>query len=98
MALNNPAGEDFSSVAAFLKISVSIHGTDDKPVELGEDPDPNNDKCMMPASIKPNFNQLKLHFIKGECLPRLDTKLVGKGSMDAYCVGMIGNKKLKTST
>jgi hypothetical protein len=97
VALNNPAGEDFSSVSAFLKISVSIHGADDKPVELGEDPDPNNDKCMMPSSIKPKFTQLKLHIIKGEHLPRLDTKLVGKGSMDAYCKAELGNKKLKTS-
>ena len=31
VALNNPAGEDFSAVAAFLKLSVSIHGADDKP-------------------------------------------------------------------
>ena len=96
MALNNPAGEDFSAVSAYLKLSVSIHGADDKPVELGEDPDPNNDTAMMPASIKPKFTQLKLHLIKGEHLPRLDKKLIGDGTMDAYCIAMIGKKKLKT--
>ena len=31
VGLNNPAGEDFAAVAAFLKLSVSIHGADDKP-------------------------------------------------------------------
>ena len=96
VALNNPAGEDFAAVSAFLKLSVSIHGADDKPQELGEDPDPNNDKCMMPAAIKPKFKQLKLHLIKGEHLPRLDKKLVGQGSMDAYCITYLGKKKLKT--
>ena len=90
VALNNPAGADFSSVAAFLKLSVSIHGADDKPMELGEDPNPENDKCMMPAAIKPKFKQLKLHLIKGEYLPRLDKKVIGDGTMDAYCMAMVG--------
>ena len=90
VALNNPASADFSAVAAFLKLSVSIHGADDKPIELGEDPNPNNDKCMMPAAIKPKFKQLKLHIVKGEHLPRLDKKLVGAGTMDAYCMAMVG--------
>ena len=50
----------------------------------------------MPAAIKPKFKQLKLHLIKGEHLPRLDKKLVGAGTMDAYCLTTLGKKKLKT--
>ena len=90
VALNDPGGADFSAVAAFLKVSCSIHGTDDKPIELGEDPNPDNDKCMMPAAIKPKFKQLKLHLIKGEHLPRLDKKVIGDGTMDAYCMATVG--------
>ena len=39
VGLNNPDGEDFSEVAAFMKLSASIHGPGDKPEELKEDPE-----------------------------------------------------------
>ena len=95
VGLNNPDGEDFSEVAAFMKLSASIHGPGDKPEELKEDPNPDNPNMLMPAAMKPKFKQLKLHIIKGEHLPKLD---VSKGSMDAYCKTQIGKKILKTET
>ena len=50
----------------------------------------------MPPSVKPKFSQLKIHFFKGEHLPKLDTRLLREGKMDAYLKTEIGNKKLKT--
>ena len=36
-AMINPDSEDFSSVAAYMKISASVYGIDDKPLELKMD-------------------------------------------------------------
>ena len=55
VGLNNPDGEDFSAVAAFLKLSASIHGKDDKPIELAEDDKPDSENMLMPAAIKPKY-------------------------------------------
>ena len=54
-ALTNPDSEDYSSVAAYIKISVSIYGANDTPVELKEDPNSNDENCIMPAALKPKF-------------------------------------------
>ena len=96
VALINPESEDFSSVSAYLKMSASIYGVDDKPCELKMDENDDDDNCIMPASIKPKYTQLRMHIVKGEHLPKLDVKLIGEGSMDAFVVAKIGSKKLKT--
>lgn len=96
VALINPGSEDFSSVAAYLKFSVSVYGVDDSPVELKMDENDDDENCIMPASIKPKYTQLKMHIVKGEKLPRLDVALIGKGSMDAYVSAKIGGKTIKT--
>ena len=88
--------EDFSSVSAYLKMSASVYGVDDTPKELKVDENDDDDNCIMPASIKPKYSQIKLHIIKGEHLPRLDVKLIGAGTMDAFVRCVIGGKKLKT--
>ena len=96
MALINPDSEDFASIAAYLKFSASVYGVDDTPLELKMDEGEDDDNCVMPASIKPKYTQLKMHIIKGEHLPKLDFKLVGAGSMDAYISAKIGGKTIKT--
>jgi hypothetical protein len=41
----------------------------------------------MPASIKPEYYQLRFRFFKAEKLPIMDTALFGKGgSIDAYLI------------
>ena len=96
MALINPDSEDFASIAAYLKFSASVYGVDDTPVELKMDEAEDDDNCIMPASIKPKYTQLKMHIIKGEHLPKLDFKLVGDGKMDAFVSAKIGGKVIKT--
>ena len=65
-------------------------------MQLSEDPD-NNEEVVMPAMIKPKFEQLKIHFFKGENLPRMDrATMFGQGKMDAYLTCEVGGKKLKT--
>lgn len=61
------------------------------------DENEDDDNCLMPASIKPKYTQLKLHLVKGEHLPKLDVKLFGEGAMDAFITAKIGGKKIKTS-
>ena len=97
MALINPDSEDFASVAAYIKISGSVYGVDDTPVELKMDEGEDDENCIMPASLKPKYTQLKLHIIKGENLPKLDFKMIGPGKMDAYVSAKIGGKIIKTN-
>ena len=92
----NPDSEDFASVAAYLKISGSVYGVDDTPIELNMDENDDDSDCVMPASLKPKYTQLKMHIIKGEHLPKLDFKFVGSGKMDAYVSAKIGGKIIKT--
>jgi len=96
VAMINPDSEDFSSVAAYLKSSVSVYGVDDTPKELKMDENDDDDNCLMPASIKPKYTQLKMHIVKGEHLPKLDLKAYAEGSMDAFVTATIGGKKITT--
>ena len=77
-------------------MSASVYGVDDTPVELKEDENDDDENCMMPASIKPKYTQLKMHIVKGEHLPKLDVKMIGAGSMDAFITAKIGGKLIKT--
>jgi hypothetical protein len=54
VALINPASEDFSTVAGFLKISIQITGANDTPMQLSEDLN-SNEYIVIPAMIKPKF-------------------------------------------
>lgn len=77
-------------------MSASVYGVGDTPKELKLDEGDDDDNCIMPASIKPKYSQLKMHIVKGEHLPKLDIKLIGEGKMDAFIKTKIGGKKLKT--
>mmetsp|Transcript_18982 Transcript_18982/g.23510 ORF Transcript_18982/g.23510 Transcript_18982/m.23510 type:complete len:157 (-) Transcript_18982:4702-5172(-) len=96
-AMINPDSEDFSSVAGYVKISASVYGIDDKPIELKIDENDDGDDAVIPASVKPKFTQLKLHVVRGEHLPRLDAKMIGAGCMDALVCAKIGGKEIKTN-
>ena len=95
-ALINPDSEDFASVAAYMKLSGSVYGVNDTPLELKMDDGPDSEDCVMPASLKPKYTQLKLHVVKGENLPKLDVKMIGEGTMDAFITAQIGGKKIRT--
>ena len=95
-AMINPDSEDFSSVAGYIKISASVHGIDDSPVELKVDENDDDSDAVIPASVKPKFTQLKMHIVRGEHLPRLDVKMIGKGSMDALVSAKVNGKTIKT--
>lgn len=49
-------------------------------------------EVMMPPSIRKEYKQLKIRFLKGEKLPKMDTF----GSIDAYIMTTYMKKKLKT--
>ena len=80
----NPNSEDFASVSAYMKISGSVYGATDTPVELKMDDNDDDENCVMPASLKPTYTQLKMHIVKGEHLPKLDVKMIGEGTMDGF--------------
>ena len=84
---------------AYLKLSVSITGESDTPVELVADKgdESGQTKAIMPACIQPKYRQLKLHILRGENLPKLDTRLLRESKMDAYLKTSIGPKVLKTA-
>ena len=94
VALINPESEDFSAIASYLKLSANVYGVDDEPKELKMDENPDSDDCLMPAALKPKYEQLRMYIIRGEHLPRLDVAMVGAGSMDAYIKCKFNGKKL----
>lgn len=104
VALSNPSSEDYSAITGFLKISVSIHGSNDTPTLLEMDTS-NSEEMLMSSAAKPTFTQLKLHFIKGEHLPKMDaasknilkSKEAREGKMDAYILTEQAGRKIKTS-
>ena len=79
-----------------MKLSGSVYGVNDTPLELKMDDGPESEDCVMPASLKPKYTQLKLHIVKGEHLPKLDVKLIGEGTMDAFITAKIGGKTIRT--
>jgi len=40
LVMNNPDGEDFGEVTAYLKVSITVSGGDDVPVPIEDDPHP----------------------------------------------------------
>jgi hypothetical protein len=83
IAFSNPEGKDFNEITAYLRLGISVTGPGDDQVALNDDTGPANadeQEVMMPASIKKQYKQLKIRFIKGEKFPKMD---IG-GTIDAY--------------
>lgn len=81
--MSNPESKDFSEITCYLKLSISIAGPGDEQVPLNDDTGPqNNDdvEVLMPPSIKKEFKQVKIRFLKGEKFPKMDQF----GTIDAY--------------
>lgn len=75
-ALNNPSCDDFAAIWAYLKLSISISGLKDSPVEITIDENFDDTDVIMPPNICPKYEQLEIHFFKGECLPKLDVDII----------------------
>ena len=58
----------------------------------------NAKRIIMPSSVKKVYKQLHLRVYKAEHLPKMDYKLIGTGTIDAYLKLMYRGKKLKTKT
>lgn len=88
VAMSNPSSENFNEVTAYLKISISVACQGDKQIQISEDNSvdkTDEDKIMMPPSIRPEFYQIKFKFFRAEELPIMDMALFGKGGgIDAY--------------
>jgi hypothetical protein len=71
-----------------------VAGPGDEQVSLNDagGPENANDEIMMPPSIKKEFKQVKIRFLKGEKFPKTDTF----GTIDAYLSTIFFKKKLKT--
>ncbi len=97
IGLSNPNSEDFSTVFAYLKLSISVCTVGDEQVQINDDLlGENDDKIMMSPMIKPLFYQIRFRFFRAEKLPKMDFSLMGKGSLDAYVLLKYMGKKLKT--
>lgn len=98
IALSNPESENFNEVAGYLKLSISVSTVGDEQIQIVEDTgaDNNEDKIMMPPSIRPEFYQIRFKIFRAEKLPAMDKSLLGKGSIDAYVSCILNNNKLRT--
>jgi len=94
IALFNPEGEDFSEITGNLKISIAVQGPGDEQVQLNDQtgPDSIGEVVLMPAQIKKEFKQLKIRFIQGEKLPKMDMF----GTIDAFIQCKFNGKEMRT--
>jgi len=95
IAFSNPEGKDFNEITGYLKLALSVTGPGDEQVSLSDETGPqthDEQEVMMPPSIKKEYKQLKLRFIKAEKLPKMDQF----GTIDAYIQTVYFKKKLKT--
>ena len=54
--MSNPGGTDFSKIAAYLKVSISVSSVGDTQVEIKDDPDAdNNTDVKMSPALNPEF-------------------------------------------
>ena len=85
LALSNPAGENFSDITAYLKVSISVSASGDEQVQITEDEalEEDTDVLMSPA-LNPEFYQIKIRIFQGQNLPAMDSSLMGSKSIDAY--------------
>ena len=84
--LDGSDNPDWNKICGYVKCSAVITGVSDDPVELKMDMSPEEDstRCVIPATIKPKFTQLKINFYRAEHLPKLDVNITEENSMDAY--------------
>ena len=56
LALSDPGGADFSKIAAYLKVSISVSSVGDTQVEIKDDDDEaDNTDVMMSPALHPEF-------------------------------------------
>lgn len=96
LVMNNPEGDSFGEVTAYLKLSITISGNDDLPVPIEEDPHPEIETLLQPPEIKPEYYQLYIRFFAAQKIVPMDINAFGKNSVDAYIRFDYRSTKLKT--
>lgn len=96
LVMNNPESQEFGEVTAYLKVSIAITGSDDKQVEITNDPNPDEESFLQPPEIKPQFYQIYVRFFAAQKIVPLDRGIMSKPSIDAYVRLDYRTRKLKT--
>ena len=94
IALSNPEGKDFNEITCYLKLGISITGPGDDQVAINDDTGiaADEQEILMPPSIRKQYKQLKIRFIKAEKFPNMDFG----GTIDAMIQTTYMKKKLIT--
>jgi hypothetical protein len=95
LAFSNPDGKDFNEITCYLRVSISVICQGDDQIQLAEPTGLGGaatEEIMMPPSIRKEYKQVKIRFMKFEKLPKMDTW----GTIDAYVTMDFFKKKLKT--
>ena len=82
----------------YLKISLAIQGPGDSSVKLTDTPigtleDSTNQEVMMPSSLRKDFKQLNITFVKGQYFSKMDG---GSGWCDPYITTTFHKAKYTT--
>ena len=98
IALNNPNGDDYATIQAYVKVSVAVACTGDEQLQITEDDGPEDTQVMMSPSLNPSFYQIKIRVFQGWDLPSLDSAIgfIGSDKIDAYMKLEFKAKKYKT--
>jgi len=64
LALSNPNGEDYATIQAYMKVSISVACQGDEQVQIEEDTSLHEDtNVLMSPALNPQFYQIKLRIL-----------------------------------
>ena len=97
IVMNNPEGENFGKVTAYLKLSITVCGPGDEQIPIEDDPNPQEENYMQPPQIQPQLYQLHCRFYTGQKIVPMDSaKFIGDEKVDAFIQCFYKGQILKT--
>jgi len=100
MGLCNPKAKEFEKLTGLIVLSINVQGPGDEATELlmGGEKELAKIPIMMPSSAKRTYKQIYFRIFEGLDLPKVDSNLLKKDSIDAYMKVKYRSHKGKTAT
>ena len=98
MGLCNPKAKKFEDLTGLVVLSINVQGPGDEATELlmGGEKELAKIPIMMPSSAKITYKQIHFRIYEGLDLPKVDSNILKKDSIDAYMKVKYRSHKGKT--